>query len=420
MRRSRDRPDAAAEVAGGRGAAQLSEKRGPWDMVVVGWSHAGIHAYVAGLGILIPFVIAAFHTNYAVIGILLSATYIIGSGLQLLALILKRTSARLLLTIQNLACAVAAAINAWAPGLAVFVAGRFLQAAASWPQHPVGSSYLASRYPGRGMVLSWHVTAGNLGTLLAPFAVSAAVATWGWRAGFLVLSVILLSATLLVALTLKAPWRSLAPSSLEEGEARTSFRELLRKREVLALLVAGMIAAGGQGVGMVGVYTPGYLHSGLHMTEFPVASVLTVLYIGAVAGPLIMGWVADRTAHVPVLLVNYALGAVALGSFVLVGRSIWYLAAVGLAVGIFSYSELPLRQTVFADFLPEGMRRAGFGIFFTISQSIGAIWVAVIGVAVTTVGFQAAFGIMAGTFLAGMLVVIWGTRGGARRERAAT
>ncbi len=409
MKRPGDHLDSPPQAAEGESRI----KRSPWDMVVVGWSHAGIHAYVAGLGILIPFVIAAFHTSYAVVGILLSAAAIIGSGLQLLTLVLRRTSARLLLTIQNFAGAVAAAINALAPGLGIFMAGRFLQAASSWPQHPVGSSYLSSRYPERkGVILSWHVTAGNLGTLLAPFAVSLAIASWGWRAGFAVLSVILLSATLLVAFTLKASWGSLALPSRGDGETRTSFKALFRKREVLSLLIAGTIAAGGQGVGMVGVYAPGYLHSGLHMAEFPLAVVLTILYIGAVVGPLIMGWAADRTAHMPILLANYAMGAVALGAFVLVGRSIWSLAVVGLAIGIFSYSELPLRQTVFADFLPDGMRRAGFGIFFTISQSIGAIWVAIIGVAITTIGFSAAFGIMSGTFIAGMLIVLWGTRGG--------
>lgn len=383
----------------------------------MGWSHAGQHAYVASLGIAIPYVIAAFHTDYATVGILLSIAAIAGSALQALSLVVRRTSARVLFTIQNIGSTVGAVIAALAPGIYVFMAGRLLQASAGWPQHPVGGSYLANRYPAqRGTTLSWHVTAGNLGTLLAPLIMPLVIVTYGWRAAFWALAILLVTTVAVVAIWLPSSWhRITAPDTVEDQAHSESapfwhrLRTLMTQRPVFALLLAGTIAAGGQGIGIVGVYTPGYLHSSLHLSALGLTIVLTLLYVGAVIGPILMGSIADRSNHRFTLIANYGLGALALLVFVFVGRELLSLALVGIAIGIFSYSELSLRQTVFADYLPPGMSRAGFGVFFTVSQTIGALWIAIIGVTVTDSGFQTAFILMAATFIAAGCVVIWGT-----------
>jgi len=410
------------------------------DLAVVGWSHAGQHAFVAGLGVAIPFVVVAFHTNYAVVGALLSVSAIAGSALQSLALVVRRTSARVLLVAQNAGSTLGAVVCALAPGLAVLMAGRLVQAVAGWPQHPVGSSYLSNRYPERrGTVLSWHVTAGNVGTLVAPLAVTAVIAEAGWRGGFWLLGALLATTAVGVALWLPAPWHPLAGTGTAGvagdgaarsgegsgarggggkggggGEAAPSFRrqlvELVRQRPVFALLLAGTIAAGGQGIGILGVYAPAYLHASLHFRALLLGTLLTIVYVGAVIGPVLMGKLSDLLGHRAVLLANYVLGAGALLAFLGAGHAVAGLALAGLAVGIFSYSELSLRQTLFADFVPGGLARAGFGIFFTVSQAIGAVWVAIIGVVITEVSFEAAFFTMAATFLVASAVVLVGTR----------
>jgi len=422
----------------------MTSRRRWRDLLVVGWSHAGQHAYVAGLGVAIPFVVAAFHSDYAVVGALLSVSAIAGSALQSLALVVRRISARALLTMQNVGSAVGAAISAVAPGIGLFMGGRFLQAIAGWPQHPIGSSYLSNRYPERkGTILSWHVTAGNVGTLVAPLAVGAVIASGGWQWGFGLLSILLATTALGVGLFLPASWKPLparlarpvgtgtgttfpasqdrapraAPFARVDQETATSDQpsfkrqvvNLVRQRPVLALLVAGTIAAGGQGIGILGVYVPAYLHTSLHFSALKLSILLTVVYVGAVVGPVLMGTIADHVGHRIVLLANYALGAVALVGFYAVGKGVWGLAAIGLGMGIFSYSELSLRQTLFSDYLSGGLARAGFGIFFTVSQSIGAIWVAIIGLIITEVSFGAAFFVMAATFLVAGAIVLSGT-----------
>ncbi|KJE78206.1 MFS transporter [Ferrimicrobium acidiphilum] len=384
------------------------------DLIVVGWSHAGQHAYVASLGIAIPYVIVSFHTNYAMVGILLSIAAIAGSALQVLALVVRKTSARLLFTIQNIGSTIGAVAAALAPGIYIFMAGRLIQSGAGWPQHPVGGSYLANRYPKtRGTTLSWHVTAGNIGTLLAPLLMPSIIATYGWRAAFWTLSALLVTTTVAVAVWLPSPWRGLTSTNDSADQEGIGFwsrlRALIRQRPVFALLVAGSVAAGGQGIGIVGVYTPGYLHTSLHLSAISLTVILTLLYAGAVVGPILMGSLADRRSHRGVLITNYGLGALALLLFVFSGKDILSLSLFGIAIGIFSYSELSLRQTVFSDYLPPGMSRAGFGVFFTASQSIGALWIAIIGITVADGGFRDAFILMAITFLAAALIVLWGT-----------
>ncbi len=393
---------------------------------MVGWSHAGQHAYMAGLGVAIPFVVAAFHVSYAEMGVVLAVAAMLGSALQLLAVVFRRVSTRLLLVGQDAGSMLGAALAALAPGIGVFAAGRFLQAITGWPQHPVGSAYLSNSYPEhRGSVLSWHITAGNVGTLIAPLAVSSVIASGGWQWGFGLLAILLATTVAVVAFGLRVPWRSVPrmPSGVDgagrheddSDGSRIGLVGLLRQRPVATLLLAGTIAAGGQGIGILGVYAPAYLKSGLGFSALSLGLILTVVYLGAVIGPVLMGTFADRISHRLVLLGNYGLGAVALLGFAFVGKSILALGAVGLFMGIFSYSELSLRQTLFADYVGQESVRAAFGVFFAVSQAVGALWVAVIGVVVTDIDFHAAFVTMAGTFVLAGLLVAFGT---ARSRRA--
>ena len=401
----------------GAGASQASAVPAGWrhgdreQVAVVSFSHAIQHAYVAVLGIVYPFALADFHVSYAVLGVILSVAGIVGGLLQGLAGLVKKYSARVLLGCQNSGMALASVLGALSPGMVAFSAARIFGTLVNWPQHPVGSAHLVDRVPHRrGLVLSAHTTGGNVGTLVAPIAASAAIAAFSWRWA-------LAGAGMVMALGSIVTWTRVRPghgSSPGHGSAversvparsQVSVRSALRRRKAVAVLAAGMIAGAGRGLGVLTTYVPAYLRDGLHERALTIGVLVTVVSIGAVFGPMVFGQISDRAGRRPVLYTLYAFGAAALAGFVLVGSNLLLLGLAGLCVGVFSYSEQPVRQALFSDAMDGVPARAAFGAYFAISQSFGALWIALIGLLVTDVGFHVAFFVMASSFLAAGTVI---------------
>ncbi len=393
-------------------------RRGDREQVaVVSFSHTIQHAYVAVLGIVYPFALADFHVSYAVLGVVLSVAGIVGGLLQGLAGLVKKYSARVLLGCQNLGIALASVLGALSPGMVVFSAVRIFGTLVSWPQHPVGSAHLTDRVPHRrGLVLSAHTTGGNVGTLVAPLAASAAIAAFSWRWA-------LAGAGMVMALGSIVTWTRVRPGpdgaarhdsparpdgAAERGvtaRSHGSLRSALRRRKAVAVLGAGMISGAGRGLGVLTIYVPAYLRDGLHERALTIGILVTVVSIGAVLGPMVFGQISDRAGRRPVLYTLYAFGAAALAGLVLVGSNVLLLGLAGLCVGVFSYSEQPVRQALFSDAMDGVPARTAFGAYFAISQSFGALWIALIGLLVTDVGFHVAFFVMASSFVAAGTVI---------------
>ena len=368
-------------------------------------AHGIQHFYVAGLAVTYPFVVAQFHVSYAVLGLWLSAAGLLGGLLQAAAGLLRRASARTVLTAQDLAMGGTALLGAAAPGFGAFGSARILGAAVSWPQHPVGSAYLSDRFPQRrATALSWHTAGGSLGTVAVPVLMSAAIATAGWRWALVALGVALCAGGLLVRAALP-PERTGADQARERPTERAGLWQLLRRRQVAAVLAAGTIAAGGRGLGTLSTYIPAYLRSGLHLSTLTVGTLFTLIMAASIAGPVAGGLLADRFGRARTLTVTYIAAAIAVAAFGFAGRSLWVLALLGVCVGVLAYAESPLLQAVFADLTGDGAARTAFGAFFAISYGVGSLWVAVIGWIIVAAGFPAAFAAMAASFAAAAVII---------------
>ncbi|MDA8081658.1 MAG: MFS transporter [Actinomycetota bacterium] len=387
-------------------------------VAVVSFSHTIQHGYVAALGVAYPFVLADFHVSYAVLGVILGGAGIVGGLLQGLAGIVKKYSTKVLLGSQNIGMALSLLIAAVSPGIFLFGAARIFGTLVSWPQHPVGSAHLTERVPHRrGFVLAMHTTGGSLGTLLAPLITSVMIAYYGWRPALVTMAGLTALASLLTWTSVHNPGyvskrnsNSADPEkkktpAVETKKADGSLLEALRRREAKAVLGAGMISGAGRGLGVLAVYIPAYLRSGLHMSPLTIGVLVTMVSIGALAGPGIGGHLSDRFGRRPVLLTLYVLGAASLVGFVLIGTTPIIVAVMGFLVGIFSYSEQPIRQALFSDVMHGVDARKAFGAYFAISQSVGALWITALGFVITTFGFKAAFLTMAGSFVVAGLII---------------
>jgi MFS family permease len=387
-------------------------------------SHAVQHFYVGGLAITYPLVVTAFHVSYGLLGVVLTVAGLLGGLLQGTAGLIRRMSARTVLTAQNLVLAAATVLGAVAPGFALFGAARCAGAAVSWPQHPVGSAYLSERFPQRrGSALSWHTVGGSLGTVAIPLVTSAVIAAAGWRWALVTLAALIAAGGLFVWLGLPADRRrpppepaSTQPASTQPASTQPAGGQvtatagsvwplLLRKRVVL-ILAASTIAAGGRGLGTITTYLPAYLRSDLHLGQLEVGAIFTAVMAASVAGPLAAGYLADRLGRTRLLVVAYLGGAVALAAFPFAGRGLASLLAAGIAVGVLAYAESPLLQAVFGDAIGEQHGRAAFGAFFAIAYGVGALWLAVLGWVIDAAGFTAVFLIMAVSFVVAAATVL--------------
>lgn len=411
-------------------------------IVIVSFSHAVQHSYVAMLGIAYPFVLASFHQTYAALGIVLGIAGVSSGLLQGLATVVRKLSARLLLGAQNLILALTVLIAAASPGLVLFGTARVLGSLSSWAQHPVGSAYVAEHFPkNRGKVLSYLTTGGNVGTLIAPLIGGVLIATVGWRWALSVFAIPLVASGLWTLTRLaqdppvttsglptngtepdeqvpRASSHPIRPSGevppnvaidAVEVSPPTGRRlgEALRRREAIAVLAAGMVSGAGRGLGVLTTYVPAYLRTGLHLSPITVGFIVTVVSVGAVCGPLVAGRLSDSIGRRPVLFSIYLFGAAALIGFVFVGTNAVVLGAMGVALGVFAYSEQPIRQALFQDSMHGIPARQVFGVYFAISQSVGALWITVLGFLITDVSFRAAFTTMAGSFVvAGTIIAL--------------
>lgn len=372
-------------------------------------AHGIQHFYVAGLAVTYPFVVTQFHVSYAVLGVVLTIAGLLGGFLQGSAGLIRRASARAIITTQNAGLAAATLLAAFAPGFGVFAGARVAGTAVSWPQHPVGSAYLSDRFPHRrATVLSWHTAGGSIGTVTVPLLLSVVIAAAGWRWGLIFLSAALLAGAILVRVALPAERRAapLADDGAAAAAPPVSLRQVLLHRRVVALLVASTIAAGGRGLGVLTAYVPAYLRSGLHLPTLTVGALFTVVVAASIAGPVVGGMLADRFGRIRTLVVTYVAGAAALTAFGYAGRDIPLLVVLGVCVGVLAYTESPLLQAVFSDLTQGGNARSAFGAFFAISFGIGSLWTAAIGWIVTAAGFPVAFAVMAGSFAAAAAVIV--------------
>lgn len=388
-------------------------------VAVVSFSHTIQHGYVAALGVAYPFVLADFHVSYAVLGVILGSAGVVGGLLQGLAGFVKKYSTKVLLGSQNIGMAISLLLAAISPGIFLFGAARIFGTLVSWPQHPVGSAHLTDRVPHRrGLVLAMHTTGGNLGTLLAPLITSIIIAYYGWRPALVTMAALTALASLLTWTSVHSPDHvSKRQNHANKGQATKpaptvkadgSLIEALKRREAKAVLSAGMISGAGRGLGVLAVYIPAYLRTGLHMSPLTIGVLVTMVSIGALAGPGVGGQLSDRYGRRPVLLTLYLFGAAALVGFVVVGSSPIIIGVMGFLVGVFSYSEQPIRQALFSDVMRGVDARKAFGAYFAISQSVGSVWIAALGIVITSVGFRAAFITMAASFIvAGSIIGIF-------------
>jgi MFS family permease len=170
--------------------------------------------------------------------------------------------------------------------------------------------------------------------------------------------------------------------------------------------MASMIAAGGRGLGVLITWVPIYLQNGLGLDPGYSGILFTLLLVGSVVGPLMLGRISDQHGRRPLLLAAYV-AATALTIFftTLDGKSPWMPLTL-LAMGVVVYSESPLLQAALAD-STEGLDRDfTFALYYTATFGMGALWASTLGWVIDTYGYTMGFYIMTASYIVSAFAVL--------------
>lgn len=377
-------------------------------LTLVSAAHALNHAYAVLMPLAYTFVARDIPLTNVDIGVMTGVGGALSGILQLgfsyLALYIAR---RILLGGGQFVIGLATVLAGIAQTYPPFFWGNLLARVGGSPQHPVGSSILADRYgdKARGFALSMHVAGGNIGTVAIPLVGTVLLTSIGWRHTLLLFAACAFAMGLAIILFVndqrlvateggRALWR----------ETPREIGRILANRNILFILLATTIAAGGRGLGTLTAFVPRYF-SFLRLSEQTIALLYTTMLVGSVIGPIVLGHVSDRRGRKAILLFTYAVATLITVIFVALGAQVAPLFLVIFLLGT-TYSESPLLLTFLTDSLSGLDRDLAMGVYFTVAFGVGSFWGAALGYIIDTFGFPIGFGVMAMSYVGAALCLL--------------
>ncbi|MDJ0457755.1 aromatic acid/H+ symport family MFS transporter [Arthrobacter sp. NQ7] len=324
------------------------------------------------LGTVIPTLIKTGELGFDAVGATLAATISlvgVGLGALFIAPLSDRFGHRRLLVVCVLWFSVFTISVIWAPNVAVFSAFRLLAGLGLGACLPVALAYMNDYAPAgsAGKSTTRTMTGYHAGAVATAFLALMVIPDWrtmfvvGGLAGF----------ALVPFLWFKLP-ETAATAQTGQKLEQTRFRDLARKP--YPLVAAAIAAASFMGLLLVyGLNT--WLPQLMASAGYPVSagiSLLLVLNLGAVAGLIIAGILADRHGTKPIVLLWFGLSAACLALLsIKVGNEI-LLNALVFVTGVFVFSSQVLVYAWVSQLFPARLRATALGFAAGVGR-VGAI-----------------------------------------------
>ncbi len=244
-----------------------------------------------------------------------------------------------------------------------------------------------------------------MGTILVPFVGVALIHSVGWQATLALFGAPAVLVGIAILVFVREDHHAYRRAARAQGSVRGQVREVLARRDLRAILAAALVAAGGRGLDILAPFMLLYLSGPLGFDEGTTATLYALLLVGAVVGPLLAGWISDRYGRRRTLIVYYSLMAAGIVAFLAAGANLVVLVPLLLPFGAAVFSESPVLQAFLADRATGPLRDVAFAVYFTAAFGIGAAWAWVIGLVAQGLGYPAAFGVMACSYVGAALLV---------------
>jgi MFS family permease len=290
-----------------------------------------------------------------------------------------------------------------------FFTARLIGGIGSSPQHPVGSSMLASHFAaGRGRVLAFHSTAGQMGALLAPLLAALAITWLGWR-GVLWTVGALATVMGMICFVFRD---SLRTASAGQAKSRLTpagweaYKTCLKNKNILLVSLVLMAGAAGRGQDINEVYIIPHFVRDFHLDITYGAFLFTFIQVGSLIGPFVWGWISDRFNRKLVIQASLLLSALC---------TLWLAwqqnVSAGLFVNLVIYgaavaSRQTLTQALLADLVGEELFDAAFSLYYFIGFLSIPFWTVITGGIMTKFGFGPAFSVISTSYLLAMSLLV--------------
>ncbi|MBR0659427.1 MFS transporter [Roseomonas oryzicola] len=330
-------------------------------MTLIGTGHFLSHFYMLCLPPLFLFWRAEFDVSFAELGLAVALMSGTTALLQTpVGFLVDKHGARPFLVGGTLLMALSVSAMAAAPGIWAIWLLAILSGVGNSVIHPADYAILAGSIDKArmGRAFALHTFTGNLGFALAPPVIALLAATMGWRWSLLLVGLLGVPVVAAIVVQSRILQDQAKPKKAEDGPTG---REILLSRPILLFFGFFLLSSmAGSGIQAFVITVLGKLWG----TPVAVAStVLTGYMIGATAGTLVGGWVADTSKRnligFVVVLTGFAMAMIlALG---LMPMPEFVLPVVGLLGGLAMGASRTPRDVMLKDASPPGQIGKVFG-----------------------------------------------------------
>jgi MFS transporter, FSR family, fosmidomycin resistance protein len=291
-----------------------------------------------------------------------------------------------------------------------FFTARLIGGIGSSPQHPVGSSILASHFgAARGRILAFHSTSGQIGSLFAPLLAALLVTQLGWRGVFWAVGA-LATAMGMICFVFRDSLRTASvdrPKSQLTPLGWEAYKACFKNKSVMLVSLVFMAGAAGRGQDINEVYIiPHFVHDfNLNITYG--AFLFTFIQVGSLIGPFVWGWISDRFNRKLVIQASLLMSALC---------TLWLAwqesVSAGLFVNLVIYgaavtSRQTLTQALLADLVGDDLFDAAFSLYYFIGFISIPFWTVITGSVMTKYGFGPAFTLISTSYLLAMSLLVF-------------
>jgi FSR family fosmidomycin resistance protein-like MFS transporter len=392
--------------------AEVPEEQKRLALGLISTCHTLNHLQYSITSVIFPVMMKELGFGLLQLGVISAASSFVGQGLQVIygfiTGMFKRTA---ILGAGNVIVGITAMLQYFVGSYPQLLTARVVIDAGSSPQHPLGSSILSRYYPkARGWALTFHHSAGNLGSFIGPALASLALLYMDWRTAFVVFGIF----SLAMGLTLFLISDQTADPDETEGKKDIlksnvkAYLLCLQNSKILFTSMVLMVGAAGRGTGVNATYLVPFFMEQFNVTASTGGMLLTLMLGAGLIGPLIIAWLSDRTGKRTLITQVTLLASAIMTVWLVQHPSLGPLFYLNLILyGTVVQARGSLTQTMIGDFASPELTDAAFSIYYFVGFISGPIWTLIIGYMMDQYGFAPAFYVAAGTYIAGMLLLLF-------------